>query len=185
MRKNIVLVLLLSLPMALFCQHHGLTHNVEINAGYAQNGKNKGSSLNAKYAVGAFNHLDFVSSISHSHGLDTKTHVHVWDQYSCDAIELGIRGYLDFLKICSLKVEARGGALWLQKMDYISDLGLDYDYPSTFYVYRFCASGQAEFDVRLTPVFSMGVYAGKTWMIDDLCPFVLDRIGLSLCFQFQ
>lgn len=183
MRKNLVLALLLSFPMASFCQHHGLTHNIETNVAYVQWGSVKGSELNVKYAASVLNHLDILASLSVSNGVDFSHHhqgFSINEQQGSDILEVGIRGNVDFLKKCSFKLEARCGGIWLVRAWYREP-----DWPATWGSLRFATSGQAEFDVRLTPIFSMGVFAGKTWMFDELCPFTLDRMGLSLCFQFQ
>lgn len=114
MKSRIFVVIAVLLSQVTFGQNNFLTHSVGIYMGYAQRAEMKGVNLQCQYALGVCPHLDVLASISLVNVFDNKYTIR--DRYTSkvsmsnlDFVNIGVRTYVDFLRICSFKISLLAG----------------------------------------------------------------------------
>lgn len=118
MKSRIFVFLAVILSQLTFGQNNSLTHSVGIYMGYAQQAYRKGVNLQCQYALGVCPHLDVLTSISLLNVFDYSNRfasagcaLSTRDAKMSQAtfVDIGVRTYVDFLRICSFKVSLLAG----------------------------------------------------------------------------
>lgn len=150
-------------PALLFSQNNNLTHSVGIYMGYANRSAMNGMSLQCQYALGVCPHLDVLASVAFVNVYDKEGfsahNVNAPIMSYMNFFNVGVRTYVDFLKICSFKVSGKIGV----NTDYQYVLSsLNYSYPIGLFCFNADAMGELVFNV--SPKLDLGIYYEYAYM---------------------
>lgn len=163
-----------------FCQYGRIQHRIEVDFGCSKYEHQFGPASETRYAMGFGKHFDLLASLSVFGGVDPERigHEFTHSQFQTFSFQLGARGNLDFLKICSLKVSCQGGIMLLERV--FVEEGL----VSSSGTIPPIVSGRIEHCFRLSPVTELGLFYCSTWAF---CwrDARFDRFGISLSFKIE
>ncbi len=171
MKKFVIIVALLA--SAFFAVGQNIEHGVSIEAGFSMIDEAKGPCLGARYLMGLNPYLNLTASLAASNGFFYDESVNHHHHSACFyTAGVGIGGQLAFLKRCTARLLAEGGASMFARENYM------YVQPS--------ASGTVEVSVRLKHGLELGAFVRKTWMISgNLIPASVVDIGIAVKFQIK
>lgn len=178
MRKTIIIIVAIFLPIAVNAQKNKLNHNIEFGFGYAQSEKYQGSTLEARYSLGITKNIDFLVSINKISGLDFSQNSLLKDMYDYTDLRIGVRVGFCFLKICSLKVSCTDGYSVMTYNYSAPDI-----LPNTIVDPYNSLNCTAEYSFMVTPKMNIGAFYGKTWMFSTIKNKNITSMGL--CFFFK
>lgn len=181
MKKYIFFITcLLAFPFASYCQYRNLQHNIETDLGCVIHDNKIGSTLETRYAMGIANHCDLLASISLSQGIDPERveNMRIHSQFHSGSIQLGVRGHLDYLKICSLKLSCQGGVAIIEKVLVNTNTAVSNAN------WHPILAGKIEQCFKISTITQLGLFYDKGWLFSTQQP-QFDRFGLTLSFKIE
>lgn len=166
MKKLMLIVVLVASTTVAVGQN--IKHNVSIETGLSIVDKAKGPCLGVRYLMGLNPYLNLTASLSSSNGFYYDESVNYQHHAACFySASVGVGGQLSFLKKCTMRLFAEGGASMFAQNNYL------YLQPS--------AGGTAEISVCLNQIVELGIFVGKTWLIcGDFIPATNEKIGITV-----
>ena len=171
MKKALVILASVFIMANAFGQNNN--HKIHINTGCSLIEEAIGPQLEARYSMVFPRYFELTASLSSSNGFfydETENHMH----YTAGMYTMGIGlgGHIEFLKTVTARLLADGGMSMFSKEDSMCirpSVGLT-----------------AEMGVRISPVFEMGLYAGKTWLLDgNSVPAASGKLGIFCAFDLN
>lgn len=182
MTKKIVLLIITMLPILVIGQEDKSNRSIEINAGHANYNYNlNGTFLSAGYSRNFNKYIGLTGSLTLANGSRNKDNSFVNDQFHASALQFGVTGVLDFLKIHSLKLTGIAGYCFLEKTEVLTPNNLPV---STSYL-KPCFTTSFHYTISLNDKFHLGLIYSRALILSSIqSKGKLNTSGISLAYQF-